>query len=148
MYGARVKVALGAAAGVAALLLSGCGGGSSSSPATAPTPGVAATVPVVVVFNDVLGQSCEALTGNFQTLHTGAEITLEDSSSRVVGRAHLGKPPAATAVPAGLCAWGAEIKARVEKGQMYTVRVGGRWSKRASATEILASGKRLVIVAK
>lgn len=104
------------------------------------------TVPVVVVHNNVLGQSCEALSGEYKALHTGAVVTLEDSSSHAVGRGRLGAPP--SPAPGSLCAWGASIKATVHKGESYTVVVGDRWTKDAQAAVLIAGKQRVVITAK
>lgn len=136
----------------ALLVATGCGSSNdaakapkASSDASSAPAGQQVSAAVTVVMENVLGQNCEALSGNFSALHNGAVVTLEDAASHEVGRGRLGK--ATTQPPKGLCAWSTTIDAELPSKGTYRAVVGNRWTSKAVSPDFFATGS-LVIDAK
>lgn len=101
------------------------------------------TVGVVVVTTNVLGQSCEALSGVKRGLHNGARVVIESSTGEVVGSGRLGDPP--RRAPKSLCAWGADIVATLVPGEQYLARAATRFTSPLRGEAALGQGQPLVI---
>jgi len=103
------------------------------------------TVTVTVATINVLGQSCEALSGVKEGLHTGAVVTLE-SAGEIAGVGRLGE--AARKPPKDLCAWDATISANLLRGEIYQAVVADRFTSDPASRETLQQTPTLSIEAK
>ncbi len=117
---------------------------TESEPSETSSPSEATTaVGVVVVTTNVLGQSCEALSGVKRGLHNGARVVIESSTGEVVGSGRLGDPP--QRAPRALCAWGVDIEATLVPGEQYLARAAVRFTSPLWDEAKFDQGQRLVI---
>lgn len=116
--------------------------GSEASETLSPS-GATTTVGVVVVTANVLGQSCEALSGVKRGLHYGSRVVIESSTGEVVGSGRLGDPP--QPAPKVLCAWGADVEATLVTGETYRARAATRFTSPPRDEATLVQGQSLVI---